>query len=100
MHVKRHAIYRQSSSPLAHCMCDVAMQLVDQDRTGQVEFGEFISWWVDYALSNMFTRFDTDGSGKLDESELRQLLHSIGIQCDGSGSCMMHSIAVAFESDR
>ena len=45
-------------------------KMVDEDRTGNIEFGEFMAWWVEYALTSMFTRFDTGAKRKGGEKRI------------------------------
>jgi hypothetical protein len=47
----------------------------DKDGDGNVDFGEFLQWWREYALENEFIKFDVDGSGELDTEELKALVN-------------------------
>jgi len=67
------------------------IKLIDVDGSGSISFAEFLDWWRDYALNQKFTKFDSDGSGELNQEELQGLLQSLGI--DASDDQMAHIIS-------
>ena len=61
---------------------DTAMQLMDEDGGGTVDFDEFQKWfgWLtesDMTVRKMFDAVDSDGSGTLDHEEVQQALRSL-----------------------
>ena len=97
-----------SEDPMSEAEMDQAMQEMDGDGSGEVDFEEFQSWWdarrtsretaaakdlepvkakpnagvhdedFDAACLQIFKRYDDDGSGEIDASELGQILESLG----------------------
>jgi len=65
------------------------VKLIDVDNSGSISFSEFLDWWRDYALNQAFIKFDKDGSGELNDEELKGLLGSLGIKVDDD---KMHDI--------
>jgi Ca2+-binding EF-hand superfamily protein len=57
------------------------MGLFDADRTGDIDFNEFSGLWryiEDW--QHVFRRFDKDGSGSIDSSELQSALNQFGFK--------------------
>jgi Ca2+-binding EF-hand superfamily protein len=73
---------------------DAAMQQMDSDASGEVDFQEFWSWWTDIKTSEivehsrnrvqkvkaLFDNLDEDSSGTLQRAELLQLATSLGAE--------------------
>ena len=65
--------------PMADHELDTAMQLMDEDGGGTVDFDEFRKWfsWLvdgDMTIRKIFDSVDADGSGNLDHEEVRVAL--------------------------
>ena len=52
---------------------------LDEDKSGEVSFDEFIGWWRDFGLKRAFAKCDADSSGFLGLNEFRALLCDIGL---------------------
>jgi hypothetical protein len=68
------------------------MQEIDEDGSGEVEFGEFQAWWVDHGevpieqqLKAMWDEYDADGSGLLSGGEIRGVLRAMGKDVSNEG---------------
>ena len=105
-----------SEDPMSEAEMDQAMQEMDGDGSGEVDFEEFQSWWdarrtsretaaakelepvaakpnagvhdedFDAACLQIFKRYDDDGSGEIDASELGQILETLGQPMEGGTS--------------
>merc|ERR1719505_509006 len=52
--------------------CRSMVAMVDRDRNGKLDYGEFRSLWVDFMkYKNNFSQYDKDGSGDMNAIELR-----------------------------
>ena len=69
-----------------------ALMKIDADDSGQISQEEWIGWWLKRVSSlpnplkqqeaiavNTFRKYDFDGSGSLDCSELNELIYSLGM---------------------
>merc|ERR1711865_495641 len=77
---------------ITHVGCEMSaaemkrvLHIVDTDGSGGINFTEFVDWWRDFALNQVFTKFDSDGSGELSPIELKELLQSLGIALPKKG---------------
>ena len=75
---------------------DAAMDIMDADHQGDVDFEEFSKWWgsedplalrmkralatEEHRLKVAFNKVDTDGGGTLDAGEVRQMAKVLGIK--------------------
>jgi len=61
--------------------CRSMVAMVDRDRNGKLDYGEFRSLWVDFMkYKNNFSQYDKDGSGDMNAIELRGALAKLGFK--------------------
>ena len=41
---------------------EAVIRVVDKDGDGMINYGEFLTWWREYAMEQVFLKFDTDGT--------------------------------------
>lgn len=78
----------QLGRPMADHELDTAMQMMDEDGSGTIDFEEFQKWfaWLtdgDMTIRKIFDSVDTDGSGALDHDEVRVALKRLCSEKDG-----------------
>lgn len=56
-----------------------ALESLDMDGSGLVEFREFLDWWQEHGLREAFKVFDRDKSGEMDSDELADMLLRLGV---------------------
>ena len=55
---------------------------MDLDKSGFVEFDEFLPWWRRRGISRVFERYDADASNSIDAHELANVMVELGITLD------------------
>eukprot|EP01043_Picozoa_sp_COSAG02_P017924 COSAG02_NODE_824_length_16741_cov_16.319733_3_plen_1657_part_00 len=78
----------QLGRPIAGYELDTAMQIMDEDGSGTIDFEEFQKWfaWLtdgDMTIRKIFDSVDADGSGFLDHDEVRVALKRLCTEKDG-----------------
>ena len=77
-----------------------ALMKIDADDSGQISLEEWIGWWLkrvsclpnplkqqEAIAVNTFRKYDIDGSGSLDCSELDELIYSLGTLANKITKC-------------
>ncbi|KAL0487364.1 calcium-binding protein CML [Acrasis kona] len=80
---------------------DALLMLIDKDASGSINIDEFVQWWTQTKItdvlnnqntmhliteaSKLFKKYDVDGSRKLKQNEVTNLLRDLA-QCDSTNS--------------
>jgi len=52
---------------------------LDLDGSGTVDYSEFINWWREYGVRDVFNKYDKDHGGSINSNELGQMLQDMGM---------------------
>jgi Ca2+-binding EF-hand superfamily protein len=62
---------------------------IDADKSGEVDFCEFMPWWREYSIRKIFLLYDRDGDGTISRAEIHPLLRRLGSQLQPEELTMM-----------
>jgi len=65
--------------PMGRAELTEVVALVDKDGSGAVDLFEFMTWWRQVGIKNMFDLCDKDKSGSIETAELAQLFEEMGL---------------------
>ena len=66
--------------PLTPEQINNALDDIDEDRSGMIEFDEFLPWWRRRCVMLIFKKHDADSSGTIDAKELPYVMEGLGLQ--------------------
>ena len=75
----RELLVQLGSHELSDDELNDAMQQLDADNSGLVDYDEFLPWWRLRGLKSVFAKRDKDGSGNLDSTEFAAVALELGL---------------------
>jgi Ca2+-binding EF-hand superfamily protein len=72
-------LMREAGFEMSDREAAAVIRIIDKDGDGNIDASEFLSWWREHAMQQVFLKFDADNSGELSKDEFQNVLAHLGI---------------------